>query len=161
MTHALEITRTFDATPARVFACFTNQQDFNAWVGPNDVRGEVTLLEPRVGGRYQIVMHRPDGSQMTVGGEFQALDAPNSLAFTWKWQGGGDTTLVTIMLRDLGGRTEMHFRHEGFSAETDRDNHNLGWTGCLDKLDAFVNTGERQKGLGLSGAKSCAQTQPA
>jgi uncharacterized protein YndB with AHSA1/START domain len=161
MSHALEITRTFDAPPSRIFACFTNEEDFNAWLGPYDVRGEVTLLEPRVGGRYRIVMHRPDGSDMVVGGQFQTLEEPSRLSFTWKWDTGQDTTLITVVLRAVGNKTEMHFRHEGFSTEIDRDNHNPGWTGCFDKLEVFVATGERQKGLGLSGAKGCSHTQPA
>ena len=152
MPHALEMTRTFNVPPARVFACFTSRDEWSAWAGPYAIRGEVTVLEPRVGGRYRIVMHRPDGSELVVGGEFQGLDEPSRLAFTWKWEHGQDTTLVTIFLRDLGGKTEMHFRHEGFTSEEDRNNHTQGWTGCLEKLDAFLATGERQKGVILEGA---------
>lgn len=152
MPHALEMTRTFHVPPARLFACFTSKDEWSAWAGPYAIRGEVTLLEPRVGGRYRIVMHRPDGSELVAGGEFQVLDEPSRLAFTWKWEHGQDTTLVTIFLRDLGDKTEMHFRHEGFTSEEDRDNHTKGWTGCLEKLDAFLATGERQKGVILEGA---------
>ena len=148
----LSLTRTFDAPPARVFACFTNKEDWSAWAGPREVRGEVTILEPRVGGRYRIVMHRPDGNNLVAGGEFQVLEEPSRLAFTWKWEHGQDTTLVTIFLRDVGGKTEMHFRHEGFTSEGDRDAHNGGWTGCFDKLEVFAATGERQKGVVLEGA---------
>jgi uncharacterized protein YndB with AHSA1/START domain len=147
MPHTLEITRTFDASPARVFACFTNREDWSAWAGTREIQGEVTLLEPRVGGRYRIVMHRPDGIEMAVGGEFHVLEEPSRLAFTWKWEQGEDTTLVTIFLRDVGGKTEMHFRHEGFATEDDRDRHNDGWDGCFAKLEAFAATGERQKGV--------------
>jgi glutathione S-transferase len=146
MPHTLEMTRTFDAPPARVFACFTSKEEWSAWAGPRDIQGQVTVLEPKVGGRYRIEMHRPDGTIWAAGGVFQVLDEPSSLAFTWKWEHGQDTTLVTIFLRDIGGKTEMHFRHEGFTSTEDRDNHNKGWVGCLDKLDAFVTTGERQKG---------------
>jgi glutathione S-transferase len=152
MSHALEITRTFNAPPSRVFACFTNREDWSAWAGPQAIQGEVTLLEPKVGGRYRIVMHRPDGAELVAGGEFQVLEEPSRLAFTWKWEHGQDTTLVTIFLRDVGGKTEMHFRHEGFTSEEDRDRHNDGWTGCFIKLEAFAATGERQKGVGLKGA---------
>lgn len=152
MPHALEMTRTFNVPPARVFACFTSRDEWSAWAGPYAIRGEVTVLEPRVGGRYRIVMHRPDGSELAAGGEFQVLDEPSRLAFTWKWEHGQDTTLVTIFLRDLDGKTEMHFRHEGFTSEEDRNNHTQGWTGCLEKLDAFLATGERQKGVILEGA---------
>jgi uncharacterized protein YndB with AHSA1/START domain len=152
MPHTLEMTRTFNASPARVFACFTNKEEWSAWAGPREIRGEVTLLEPRVGGRYRIVMHRPDGKNLVAGGEFQVLEEPSRLAFTWRWEHGQDTTLVTIFLRDVGGKTEMHFRHEGFTSEEDRDQHNHGWNGCLEKLDAFLATGMRQKGVALQGA---------
>jgi glutathione S-transferase len=152
MSHALEMTRTFNAPPARVFACFTIKEEWSAWAGPAAIQGEVTLLEPKVGGRYRIVMHRPDGSEWVAGGVFQVLEEPSRLAFTWKWEHGQDTTLVTIFLRDVGGKTEMHFRHEGFTSEEDRDNHNKGWNACMEKLDAFVTTGLRQKGVVLEGA---------
>ena len=152
MPHALEITRTFNAPPARVFACFTNKEDWSAWAGPREVQGQVTLLEPRVGGRFRMVMHRPDGTEIAAGGVFQVLEEPSRLAFTWKWEHGEDTTLVTIFLRDVGGKTEMHFRHEGFTSEEDRDNHNKGWTGCFEKLDALLVSGQRQFGVNLQGA---------
>ncbi len=155
MPHTLELTRTFNAPPARVFACFTSKEEWSAWAGPYDNFGEVTLLEPHVGGRFRIVMHRPDGTQVVAGGEFQVLDEPTRLAFSWKWEHGQDTTLITIFLRDVGGKTEMHFRHEGFTSEKDRDAHNYGWTGCLDKLDAFLTTGVRQKGVGHTGVPGC------
>jgi len=150
MSHALEMTRVFNAPPARIFACFTIKEEWNAWAGPYAIRGDVVLLEPRVGGRYRIVMHRPDGTEVVAGGVFQVLEEPSRLAFTWEH--GQDTTLVTIFLRDVGGKTEMHFRHEGFTSEEDRDNHSKGWTGCLEKLDAFLATGERQRGVALQGA---------
>lgn len=152
MSHALEMTRTFNAPPARVFACFTNKDDWSAWAGPRGVPGAITLLEPRVGGRFRMVMYRPDGTELAAGGVFQVLEEPSRLAFTWKWEHGEDTTLVTIFLRDVGGKTEMHFRHEGFAGEEDRNAHNNGWTGTFEKLDAFLATGERQKGVALEGA---------
>jgi len=62
------------------------------------------------------------------------------------------TTLITVFLRDVGGKTEMHFRHEGFASEDDRNNHNKGWTGALDRLEAFLATGARQKNVVLEGA---------
>jgi glutathione S-transferase len=152
MSHTLEMTRTFNAPPARIFACFTSKEEWNGWAGSREAPGEVTLLEPRVGGRYRMVMHRPDGVEMAVGGVFQVLEEPSRLAFTWKWEHGEDTTLITIFLRDVGGKTEMHFRHEGFTSKDDRNNHNKGWVGALDKLETFLAAGQRQKGAVLEGA---------
>src|SRR5213082_2966668 len=96
MPHTLEMTRTYNAPPARVFACFTSKEEWSGWAGSRETPGEVTLLEPRVGGRYRMVMHRPDGVEMAVGGVFQVVEEPSRLAFTWKWEHGEDTTLITI-----------------------------------------------------------------
>jgi len=64
------MTRTFNAPPARIFACFTSKEEWNGWAGSREAPGEITLLEPRVGGRYRMVMRRPDGVEMAVGGVF-------------------------------------------------------------------------------------------
>ena len=152
MPHTLEMTRTFNAPPARVFACFTSKEEWSGWAGSRENPGKVTLLEPRVGGRYRMVMRRPDGVEMAVGGVFQVLEEPSRLAFTWKWEHGEDTTLITIFLRDVGGKTEMHFRHEGFTSEDDRNNHNKGWAGALDKLEAFLAASGHRKAVVLEGA---------
>jgi len=152
MPHTLEMTRTFNAPPARVFACFTSKEEWSGWADSRENPGEVTLLEPRVGGRYRMVMRRPDGVEMAVGGEFQVLEEPSRLAFTWKWEHGEDTTLITIFLRDAGGKTEMHFRHEGFAGEDDRNNHSKGWAGALDKLEAFLAASGHRKAVILEGA---------
>lgn len=147
MTISLELTRVFDAPPARVFACFTSKEEMSAWLGPHDIRGEVLELEPRVGGRYRVVMHKPDGSVLYVGGAFQAIEEPSRIAFTWKWEDGHADTLIVVELRDLGGRTEMKFRQEGFDEEIYRDKHIHGWTGSFEKLAAWVGTGIRQQGV--------------
>jgi uncharacterized protein YndB with AHSA1/START domain len=144
MTIALDLTRTFDASPARVFACFISAAEMGAWLGPFDHRGEVLELEARVGGRFRIAMHKPDGTDLFAGGVFQAIEEPHRIAYTWKWEDGQADTLIIVTLRDVGGKTEMHFRHEGFSDETYRDKHIPGWTSCLDKMETYLTTGIRQ-----------------
>jgi uncharacterized protein YndB with AHSA1/START domain len=144
MTISLALTRTFDATPARVFACFTSKEEMGAWMGPYDIRGEVLELEPRVGGRYRIAMRKPDGSELFAGGVFQAIEEPDLLAFTWRWEDGEANTLIIVELRAVGSGTEMKFRQEGFTEETYRDKHIHGWNGCLDKMATYLATGVRQ-----------------
>ena len=57
----LEIRRILDATPKRVFDAWLGHAQFQAWIGPEGVTCEVPLHEPRVGGRYRIIMHLSDG----------------------------------------------------------------------------------------------------
>jgi uncharacterized protein YndB with AHSA1/START domain len=57
----LELRRTFDATPARVFDAWLSREEWAAWIGPEGIDCEVPLLEPKVGGRYEITMRLTNG----------------------------------------------------------------------------------------------------
>lgn len=129
----LQITRVFDASPERVFDAWLSE-DWASWIGPHDIRGELELLEPRVGGRYRILMHKPDGNILTVGGVYRQIDRPRTLVFTWLWEHGGAETVVTLDFRPEGRGTSLTLRHEGFCTVDRRDGHLRGWTSCLEKL---------------------------
>ncbi len=134
----LEIKRTFDAPPARVFDAWLNSEEWQAWIGPEGVNCEVPLLEPRVGGRYRLIMHLSDGRVIPIAGVFKTIEAPRRLAFTWGREGEAKETLVTVTLRDLDGRTELTLRHEGLPTVTDRSDHGRGWNSALNKLVTYL-----------------------
>jgi uncharacterized protein YndB with AHSA1/START domain len=133
----LELTRIFDAPPERVFDAWL-EKSWGDWAGPPGVKGEVTLMEPRVGGRYSIVMHTPDGNKITVGGVYKEIVRPSLLVMSWKWTHEQPDTLITLTFKPAGKGTELHMRHEGFANADRRDSHNKGWNGTFDKLAAFL-----------------------
>jgi len=57
--------------------------------------------------------------------------------YTWAWEAPEKSpdTLVTIILREVEGGTEMELKHEQFSDEKSRDDHKDGWNGCFAKLE--------------------------
>lgn len=130
---SLEITRTFEAPPERVFDAWLSRS-WGDWIGPRDIHGEVTLLEPKVEGRYRIVMHLPDGKTLTVGGVYREIVRPSRLVFTWTWEHEDHETLVTLLFRAAGNGTALTIRHEGFANIERRDGHNNGWTATFEKL---------------------------
>lgn len=135
----LELRRRFDAAPARVFDAWLNREEWQAWIGPEGVRCEVPLLEPRVGGRYRLIMHLPDGSALSLAGIFKTIERPDRLAFTWGLEGdAAKTSLVTLTLRDINGRTELVLRQDGLPTAQDRDGHAKGWGSALNKLAAHL-----------------------
>jgi uncharacterized protein YndB with AHSA1/START domain len=137
----LEITRLFEAPPAQVFDAWLNREEWQSWIGPEGTNCEVPLLEPRIGGRYRIVMRLSDGRVIPVAGIFKTIDAPRTLAFTWGWE--SDPTrqsLVTLTLREKGGKTELTLRQEGLGSVSNRDDHGRGWNGALNKLVAYLAT---------------------
>jgi uncharacterized protein YndB with AHSA1/START domain len=140
----LEITRVFDAPPARVFAAWLDLEQFQAWIGPEGVDCEVQLLEPQVGGRYRLVMDTPE-RVIPVSGVFKSIEPPRRLVFTWGWEGDPiRQSLITLTFRELGGKTELTLRQEGLGSVESRDGHVRGWTSALNKLDRHLCEGARR-----------------
>ncbi len=134
----LEITRTFEATPAEVFNAWLNREEWASWIGPEGVHCDVTLLEPHVGGRYRLTMHLSDSNILRIAGIFKAIEPNSRFAFTWGGEGDPRETLVTVNLRDLDGRTELTLRQEGLPTAVDRDSHDKGWNSALNKLASYL-----------------------
>ena len=137
---ALEVRRTFPASRDRVFRAWTRAEELDQWSapGPMTPAAEVDL---RVGGRYRIVMGAPDGSTRAVGGVYRVIEPPSRLVYTWKWEGNPDArdSVVTVEFLERGKSTEVILRHEGLADTGDRDRHEHGWLGCLDKLSSLFN----------------------
>jgi uncharacterized protein YndB with AHSA1/START domain len=140
----LEITRIFDATPAEIFNAWLDREEWASWIGPEGVHCDVPVLEPRVGGRYRLIMHLPDGNILHIAGVFKAIEPNSAFAFTWGAEGDPRETLVTVGLRELNGQTELTLRHEGLPTAADRDGHRKGWNSALNKLGAYL--GAQQAG---------------
>jgi uncharacterized protein YndB with AHSA1/START domain len=140
----LEVTRLFDATPELVFNAWLNREEWQAWIGPEGINCDVPLLEPRVGGRYRIIMRLSDGRVIPVAGVFKTIDSPRSLVFTWGWEGDSSReSLITITLCEKGDKTELTLRQEGLGSISNRDDHEKGWNGTLNKLVAYLATRRR------------------
>ena len=140
---ALEVSRLFNAPPARVFDAWLTREEWRSWIGPVGLSCEVPLLEPRVGGRYRIIMRLTDGRVIPVAGIFQTIDAPRALAFTWGAESDpARHTLITLALGEKGAKTELKLRQEGFASVESRDIHITGWNDALNKLAAYLATRE-------------------
>lgn len=133
----LEISRHFDAAPEAVFDAWLDKS-WGEWAGPPGVHGEVVQLEPRVGGRYRIVMHSADRPDLTVTGIYREIVRPSRLVMTWKWEHEEQETLVTLSFTPSGKGTDLTLRHENFALAERRDGHQMGWTGTFDRLEAYL-----------------------
>jgi uncharacterized protein YndB with AHSA1/START domain len=135
----LEIRRSFDTTPERIFDAWLTREQWQSWIGPEGVQCEVPLLEPHVGGSYRIIMNLSDGKTIPVAGIFKLIERPGKFSFTWGAEGDpSHTTLVTVTLKAVDGKTEMTLRHEGLPTSEDRESHGKGWNSTLNKLAIYV-----------------------
>jgi len=134
---SLQITRRFEAPPERVFDAWLSSA-WAEWLAPGKVRGKLTLLEPRIGGRYEVEMTMPDGRVVRVRGRYLEIDRPHRLLLSWIADHNEHETLLSIDLQRDGARgTLLTLRHDGFRDTGQRDRHRSGWEapdGALDKL---------------------------
>jgi uncharacterized protein YndB with AHSA1/START domain len=135
----LELRREFDASPAAVFDAWMTREQWAAWIGPEGMQCEVPMLEPRVGGRYEITMRLGSGQVIPVSGVFKVIERPRRLVFSWGWNDDpARQSLVTLEFTARGTRTELLLRQEGLGTLANRDDHGRGWSGTLNKLERHL-----------------------
>lgn len=138
----IEVRRRFAATPEQVFDAWTLPEVLTEWwaAGPSHRPG-LAEVDPRVGGSYRLSMIDGDGVQTIVGGEYVEVRRPTRLAFTWRWEQGGDdptdgtTSLVEIDFEEDGDATLVTLRHSGLVTPESIELHERGWNGCFDSLE--------------------------
>ena len=135
---ALEVTRTFPADPATVFAAFS-EPSLSRWWGPRGLTMASLDFDPRVGEPYRIEMTPPTGDPFFLTGEFREVDPPSRLDFTFAYEEPGPDdieNLVTLSFRNLGGSTEVALTQAPFKTEARRALHRDGWSDSFDRLVA-------------------------
>lgn len=138
-TFSLEIQRTLPATQEAVFDAWMTREAWQAWIGPKGLRCEVPLLEPKVGGRFQIRMSIAKGITIPVAGIYRELERPARIVFNW---GRADeparSTLISVTIAAHDEKSTITLRHEGLESSASRDSHAQGWRDALDKLAAYL-----------------------
>lgn len=134
---ALEIRRSYPASPERVFRAWTEAPALARWFAPSDdYQAIVHSLDVRVGGGYKIEMKHSGGASHVAYGEYRQLEPWSRLAFTWRWEANPNMpeTLVTVEIRPDGDSSELVLTHQRFADAKMRDDHGQGWNGCLERL---------------------------
>ena len=136
---SLTIKRRFNASPAKVFAAWTDSEKVKRWMSPGEVKMLSAENDARTGGRYRWVMQAPDGEKHDVSGVYREVIPNEKLVFTWAWISTPEReSLVTLTFKRDGDGTLFTMTHEQFFDEAARDNHNKGWTSAMEKLDQYL-----------------------
>jgi len=138
---SLTLQRRLRAPPAKVFAAWTDPKQIVHWFGPaHVVAGSARAeLDVRTGGRFRVSFSTDDGEYHEVGGTYREVVPGQRLVFSWAWHSTPEReSQVTVSLELDGDRTLLTVQHEQLFDQAARDGHARGWTGSLDKLEAFV-----------------------
>ena len=140
---SLTLKRRLKATPAQVFGAWTDPQKIVHWFGPKDtVAGSVSAeMDVRTCGRYTMRFSTDNGESHKVGGVYREVVPPNRLVFSWAWQSTPEReSLVTVTIVPDGDDASFLTLHqEQFFDEAARNGHERGWTGTLEKLEAYFS----------------------
>jgi len=129
----VRVVRRLPASPGDVFDAWLDIDSLRQWMCPGTSWASAVEVDPRVGGRFRIVMSGEQGDVEHTG-EYRELRRPERLVFTWiSRMTHGRVTLVTIDLRPVGDATELTLTHEGLPDDT-RSGHERGWSSIAEKL---------------------------
>src|SRR3954447_14074326 len=132
------ITRIFDAPRERVFKAWTDPDEVAAWFGPEHFATprERIRIDLRVGGRYELTMVRPDGTEYSIGYEIVELVEPELLVLrsdSMPEAGMHEGPVVRVELHDHGAKTRMTLSDSPYPSEI-RRHAEAGWSAAVDKL---------------------------
>jgi len=151
----LVVRRTIRATPERLFEAWTRPDQLQKWWGPKSVTCIAAEVDLKVGGRYRIANQFPDGNILWIAGEFEIIERPRKLAYTWALEpqnkrppdqgdrpesDAGPSERVVVTFEARGPDTEVIVTHERILNPAMRDRHEQGWFGCLEGLEEYLRS---------------------
>jgi uncharacterized protein YndB with AHSA1/START domain len=140
---ALMARRILRVPPDRAFRAWTEAAELKRWfAAAADFTTPLAEVDLRVGGHYRLGMQPPGSQELFVAtGVYQEIAPPHRLSFTWRWEGAEPNepeTLVTVKFDPHPEGTELTLTHERFASTASRDQHAIGWDGCLDQLERML-----------------------
>jgi uncharacterized protein YndB with AHSA1/START domain len=119
--HEIHAERWFDAPRERVWQAFTDPELIPQWWGLRSTTTIVDELELHPGGKWRFVQRSDDGSETGFRGEFREIRGPESLTWTFEWEGmPGHISTETVTFTERDGGTQVS-TVSVFDSRDDRD----------------------------------------
>lgn len=136
----LVLERTYDASPSRVFAAWSNEQELLRWGSPSDewhMRYE--RFDFRVDGDELVKFGPADGTGYANRTRYMDIVQDHRIVAATEMSEGDQrlyVALLTIELHAAGKGCRMVLTEQGvfFQAHGDLQDHESGWSGMLDQL---------------------------
>ena len=123
----------------RVFAAWVDSASLAQWMRPGQTTDTIVETEPRVGGKFRIVM-RHATEDFEHWGEYLAIEPPSLLSFTWiSVNTDLQPSVVTIEFFERGTGTELVLTHRRLPPRV-VEAHRGGWTDIVRMLEEALAT---------------------
>jgi uncharacterized protein YndB with AHSA1/START domain len=120
----------------RVFDAWLDPEKLARFMHPSGTWHATVETDPRVGGRFRIVMFHSAGASQGVvhTGEYLLIDRPSRLSFSWiSVNTDNRATTVVIEFLDRPGGTEVILTHTQLPPKQ-VEGHRKGWSDILAGL---------------------------
>ena len=133
------VVRRFIPVPRqRVFAAWLDPASLAAWMRPTGTTDVTAEADPRVGGKFRIVMVQGP-KQYEHTGEYLVIEPPRQLSFTWISQATDHRpTTVSIELFERKGGTELVLTHRQLPS-SQLESHRSGWSDIVRELQGRLS----------------------
>jgi uncharacterized protein YndB with AHSA1/START domain len=151
---AIEITKTYNASPEVVWQAWTDPTQLKQWWGPENVSIPEVTVDLKVGGQFYIVMEAGEamgpykGTLWPMMAQFTVVQPHSQLAYTAQaWtEGAKDETTIDqtteISFAEDAGKTTVTVKaaiyKTGPKAGMAAEGMQMGFTQQLAKLDTFL-----------------------
>ena len=100
--------RVFDAPRDLVFQVYADPKLIPQWWGPAKYTTIVETLDFRPGGKWRFTQVGPDGDEHAFNGEFREINPPESVVYTFEYEGApGHIMVETMTFEALGDKTRI------------------------------------------------------
>jgi uncharacterized protein YndB with AHSA1/START domain len=141
MSYDLRIERLIDAPVEEVFHAFTDPEANREWYADRPGDTVIASCNLRVGGMWSVAFGPSADELYREDNEFVEVDAPRRLAYGSTFtnpNGSSFHTDLVVTFEDQGGKTLLTIVQTGFESEKDRNDHQGGWPGFIDRLELLV-----------------------
>ena len=123
----------------QVFAAWLDGASLAQWTRPSGTARATVDVDPRVGGKFRIVMHMEQDHEHR--GEYLAIEPPSRLSFTWISKATDLLpTIVTIEFLERSSGTELVLTHQRLP-QASFESHRQGWTDIVRLLEEVLASG--------------------
>jgi len=136
---ALVVRRQIPFPREQVFAAWLDGASLAQWMRPGGTRRATVEVDPRIGGKFRIVMHMEQDYEHR--GEYLAIEPPSLLSFTWISKATDLLpTVVTIEFLERSPGTELVLTHRRLP-QASFESHRQGWTSIVRLLEEVLASG--------------------
>jgi uncharacterized protein YndB with AHSA1/START domain len=147
MSDTIELTKTIEAGPERVFRALTETDELVRWF-PSGADSDA-----RTGGSFEYRYEFPEepARNHSYRGAYHEI-SPNERV-SYPWSGKLGETRVDVELRPSDDGTELTLRHSGWGEGSEwkesLETHREGWGFFLENLKGYLERGEDRRGEAL------------